>query len=253
MTTTEPAMSRPEPEAPARWGFWGTSLLGLLIGILFVVTQSIAFMFGVVVQGVGLSDADMAASFEGAAENGTLVSGATLLTMLLGCAMVVWAVKLKQGAVLTDYLALGPVPRAVVVKWLGLTAAFVLVSDLTTMAIGRPVVPPFMTELYASAQPAWLLWLALIVGAPVFEETFFRGFLLPGFAASFLKPAGAVVVTAILWAALHLQYDAYGIVTVFLIGLLFGAARVKTGSLWVPLALHAMVNLIATVQAAVSG
>ena len=59
---------------------------------------------------------------------------------------------------------------------------------------------------------------------------------------SFLKPLGAVVVTSVLWALLHLQYDVYGIFTILLVGLLLGAARIRTRSLVVPLALHALNN-----------
>ena len=62
-----------------------------------------------------------------------------------------------------------------------------------------------------------------------------------------LRPIGGVVVTSALWAAMHLQYDSFGIVAVFCIGLVFGTARVRTGSLIVPLILHALQNLMATV------
>ena len=52
---------------------------------------------------------------------------------------------------------------------------------------------------------------------------------------------------------MHLQYDAYGILTVFAMGLLFGMARIRTGSLLAPMGLHAAVNLTATIQAATLG
>ena len=107
-----------------------------------------------------------------------------------------------------------------------------------------------METAYASADPLWVLWLALVVAAPIFEETFFRGFVFKGFAASPIGPGGAIAVTAALWAMMHTQYDAYGIATVFAIGVLLGVARWRTGSLWVPLAMHGVANVIATVEAA---
>ena len=164
--------------------------------------------------------------------------------------LIAGVVKLKKGATVGEYLPLGGVGGRTWLNWLGATAVLVVLSDLTTTALGRPVVPEFMTALYATAQPVWLLWLALVVGAPLFEETFFRGFLLAGLKASALRPAGAVVATSVLWSLMHLQYDAYGILTVFAMGLLFGMARIRTGSLLVPMALHAAVNLTATIQAA---
>lgn len=42
---------------------------------------------------------------------------------------------------------------------------------------------------------------------------------------------------------LHTQYDAYGVGVAFVFGLLYGAARVATGSLVVPLVLHGLNNL----------
>jgi membrane protease YdiL (CAAX protease family) len=85
----------------------------------------------------------------------------------------------------------------------------------------------------------------------LFEETFFRGFVFKGFESGFMGPIGAVLATTGLWAAIHIQYDAYGIATVFCLGLLLGTARAMTGSLLVPLGLHATANLVATIETAV--
>ena len=98
-----------------------------------------------------------------------------------------------------------------------------------------------------------MIWVAVIIAAPLFEETFFRGFLFKGFESSFMGPIGAVLVTAGLWAVIHLQYDAYGMASIFLFGLLLGAARVFTASLLVPLGLHAAASLVATIEVAILG
>ena len=47
---------------------------------------------------------------------------------------------------------------------------------------------------------------------------------------------------------LHFQYDAYGIATIFTLGLVMGAVRYKTGSLWSVLIIHALFNLVALVE-----
>jgi hypothetical protein len=91
------------------------------------------------------------------------------------------------------------------------------------------------------------------VVAPVFEELFFRGFLLAGFASSFLRPAGAVLVTSASWALIHLQYDLYGMVTIFVLGLLLGAARLASGSVLLTIGLHAFSNLLSTVETIIKG
>jgi membrane protease YdiL (CAAX protease family) len=91
----------------------------------------------------------------------------------------------------------------------------------------------------------------VVVGAPLVEETFFRGFLFRGLAASPLGGPATIVVTSLAWAAIHLQYDLYDMGTIFLLGLLLGAFRLITGSLWPPLLMHALVNLLATIQVAI--
>jgi membrane protease YdiL (CAAX protease family) len=55
-------------------------------------------------------------------------------------------------------------------------------------------------------------------------------------------------VTAVLWAVIHVQYDAYEMSIIVCMGLLLGAARLKTQCLFVPLAMHATMNIIAIVE-----
>lgn len=84
-----------------------------------------------------------------------------------------------------------------------------------------------------------------IVG-PVAEEIWFRGFLLPALARTWLGFWGAGLVTSALFAALHgFQYSLDGVVAVFFSGLVFVWALGLTGSLWVPIAIHMCFNLLA--------
>lgn len=84
-------------------------------------------------------------------------------------------------------------------------------------------------------------FLAIGIGAPVWEEMLFRGFLLgPLSAALGFWPAAIVVSGA--WTLLHLGYSVAGLTEVFLIGLYFAWLLRRTGSLWVPIACHAAYN-----------
>src|SRR5215510_3002362 len=149
---------------------------------------------------------------------------------------------------LREYFAIKVVPLNTTLKWIGLLAVILALFDLVTHYIGHPLVPEFMPAAYATANPLLPFWFALVVAAPLFEEAFFRGFLLKGLESSFAGPIGAVIVTAGLWAAIHIQYDAPEIAIIFCVGLLFGTARIFTGSLLVPIGLHAITNLAATIQ-----
>jgi len=92
-----------------------------------------------------------------------------------------------------------------------------------------------MVHVYETASVAPLLWVALIAAAPLFEEVFFRGFLFEGFQHSKLGPIGTVWLTSLGWTVLHLQYGTYELGTIFVLGILFGVARLKTRSIYHPL------------------
>ena len=56
------------------------------------------------------------------------------------------------------------------------------------------------------------------------------------------------LTTTILWTALHVQYDWSGLLQVFLIGLLFGWVRWRSGSTTLTFVLHALMNLESAVE-----
>jgi len=231
----------------AHWGFTATLLWGILIAIVFTLIQVATALY----MASQLDDARQRAFLLAADQNGQLLSLATFITTLLCSLLIMGIIKLKKGAGVKEYLALRGVPLQTALKWFGLLAGLIILSDAAMALLGRPIVPEFMTKTYETVDPAWMFWLALIIAAPLFEELFFRGFLMRGLQHSFLTPAGAVVATTALWAILHHQYDWYGIAVVFILGLMLGAARIKTGSLLLPLAMHAFVNAVATIQVVV--
>jgi membrane protease YdiL (CAAX protease family) len=87
--------------------------------------------------------------------------------------------------------------------------------------------------------------------APIWEELLFRGLLIAGLQPTRLGASGAVLVSAAVWALIHGQYDFYGIATIFACGLLFGAARLRTGSILVPIAMHVVQNALALLETAI--
>jgi hypothetical protein len=107
-----------------------------------------------------------------------------------------------------------------------------------------------MIDAYKTASSLPALLFAIVVVAPIFEEIFFRGFLFQGIRASRLGPLGAIGITSLFWAAIHLQYDIYGITTVFALGLLLGIARLRTNSIHLLMVMHSLVSLVATVETA---
>jgi len=240
-----------DDKAPAQWGLLGTVLWGIVIATIFIILQFIT-MLSVELSGKhNLTEKQLLDLIMSAQDDGVILSVSTIVTTIVCSALVAVIIKLKRGSNITDYIAIRAVPLKILLKWLGFLAVFIAVSEALSWSLGRPIVTDFMATMYASAHPVWIIWIALIVAAPLFEETFFRGFLLKGFTSSFIGPAGAIVLTAALWAIVHNQYDAYDIAMIFFLGLMFGSARIKTGSILVPLAMHALVNLVSTMEAAI--
>ncbi len=85
-----------------------------------------------------------------------------------------------------------------------------------------------------------LALLLLVAGvAPVFEETLFRGFLMPVMARRW-PMAWAVVGSALLFGAIHLQ--PLGLPTLAMLGLVLGLAMRRTGHLGTSILVHACWN-----------
>jgi hypothetical protein len=83
------------------------------------------------------------------------------------------------------------------------------------------------------------------IAAPLFEEFFFRGLFLRGLMAPGGAPTRAVVISAVVFSAFHL--DPIGFLARVELGLLFGLLFVRTGSLWPCLLAHAANNAVSTV------
>lgn len=95
-----------------------------------------------------------------------------------------------------------------------------------------------------------LIFIAVVVFAPLVEELLYRGMLL-----SWLRrvmPAwGAVAISALVFAGVHLlDPNAWLVVPgLFLIGVALGYVALRTGSIGLPIMLHAGVNLTAVLLA----
>ena len=90
-----------------------------------------------------------------------------------------------------------------------------------------------------------LLWLSVVVVAPVTEECSSAASCIrlglscsPAAAPSWLGVSGTIVVTSALWAVLHQQYNVLGILFIFVMGLIFGWMRQRSGSTLLPMVLH---------------
>jgi membrane protease YdiL (CAAX protease family) len=90
-----------------------------------------------------------------------------------------------------------------------------------------------------------LMLAGVSLAAPACEEFFFRGVFQKGLLASSLSRASAVVFTAVVFSAFHL--DPVGFLARVELGVLFGALRLYTGSLWPSILAHSANNVVSSV------
>ena len=233
------------------WGLTGTLVWSAIIAISFVLIQIVTMIVFIGVENPAIKPEDLDVFVNQNQLNGLFLSFATLATFI-GCSLIMLGViKLKKGANIQHYLGLNLVDVKTVRFWFLVFIVMMLFSELLTYLLGKPLVPEFVTSIYTSTDSIWLLWLAIVIAAPVFEELFFRGFIITGLSKTFMGPLGAIILSSLTWAAIHVQYDLYLIVTIFVFGLVLGFVRLKTNSVLLTIALHGFMNLMSMIETAI--
>jgi uncharacterized protein len=230
------------------WKFWASCAWTVLAILIWLAVQLVVVVGIFAWFNVGTTPAEI----EMWGSHGLTMSLIAIAAVPAELSVVWLAAKLARCR-FTDYLAL-TMPRGRDVL-LGIACLFVLLPfiDLTSYLTGRALVPPFVVEMYRSARDSGtlpLLAIALVIAAPVAEELVFRGFLYRGLAASRVGVVGAILISSALWAGMHIQYELFFIAHIFLIGLVLGWWRWKSGSTTLTLIMHGLINLGSLVQVA---
>lgn len=231
---------------PRVWKFIGTSLWGLvLFGAMFVGQVAVVTWF--LWSGGGSIDRDALVALM---SNGRIIS----LSVIMGLPAILlalWVAIRWSRTSFKDYLALRWPSWRMLATGIGSLVLLMVACEIVSRAAGRESSPGFMVEVLKTARAdgaLWLLVIAFCVAAPVTEEFFARGFLYRGWSESFLRPAGAIILSSAVWTAMHMQYNWFFLAQVFAIGLLFGYLRYRSNSTWLTVILHGINNLAATVQ-----
>lgn len=151
---------------------------------------------------------------------------------------------------------IGPVKEVLAIRrtpllpGLGL-AALGLVAGLAIAALLEPIFhgaesqnldPGPFPGTAAAAIAAVFSAISVVIGASVTEELYFRGLLYGRLELRFAR-AAAVVGSAGAFGLAHFQPDAFP--TLFALGLILGLLRMRTGSIWPAVGLHAANNGLA--------
>lgn len=229
------------------WGLGATIAFSLLILLAFIVTQSIAFVLYASNKFSEHPSTDETTFFNSLLSNGDAVSMVAISSAIVGIAVTFLLILLHRRQSIEAYLHLYPINIQIILRYLATMLIMVVFMGIVATLVDHPT-PQIMLDIYHSAKQPALLFFALIIAAPFFEEILFRGFLFEGLRHSSVGFLGAAMITSAVWAGIHLQYGLYEIVTIFFIGLILAYAKAKTGSLYVPIAMHSFMNFVAIVE-----
>ncbi len=229
------------------WGFWGTVLWGIVITILLIVGQLIPI---VIYFYLDSQDRTLDAFFiflQTIDTDAFLLALSVICSAIIVVPLVLGIAKLKRGSTIRDYFAFYLISWRTFFWWFLVLLVLLVFESYLIELFGADEIPSFMMNIeFQTVGSIWLLIFAVSIAAPLLEEIVFRGFLLKGFSDTFMGTYGAIVVTSLLWATIHLQYEFAYVFVIFIVGLVFGYARVKTNSILTPMMMHFFMNIVAS-------
>ncbi len=116
-------------------------------------------------------------------------------------------------------------------------------SGLQDWMMGKEVMAKKLTTIFlkASTIPGLLVNMLVVAVIPAIgEELLFRGVLLKLLNSILKNIHFAVILSAIIFSAIHIQF--YGFLPRFILGLILGYLFVFTGNIWVPIFAHFINN-----------
>lgn len=161
--------------------------------------------------------------------------------------------RLMQALALNDSSKAGVatgVALGLVLGTVGLVVGRVMANRRRRVAVPSPAVSrlrkllPDFSALLPSTTQERLLWTGVALSAGICEEIVFRGWLLAALHNTVGLGGTALVATAaVIFGLAHAYQRITGMVLTALAGLLFCVLYVKTGSLLVPILLHALIDV----------
>lgn len=232
----------------------GMALFGMVLMVFFMI-QSGVFIGGVLqhspdlmAEGFSLellSDPRMEERMNELVFNGDLVAQEALWSGLVCTLLIFVAVRLWKRDLTNQFLGLVKPPLKQVLIWLGAFIALGVLIELLAY-LSPSFRTDFMQQVIGSTTN--MIWLVIGVGvvAPLFEEFLLRG-LLYGSIRHMADEHASVALTAGVFTLMHMQYDVAVMLLILPMGIVLGYARSRSGSIWVPVILHMLNNLITVV------
>ncbi len=122
-------------------------------------------------------------------------------------------------------------------------AIFIALEEVYMLMLGIEMPQGFID--FMLSEPIILSLISVLIIAPIAEEFIFRGFLFSQLSRTRLGAWGAVSLSSFLWTIIHFQYEFKILLILFIFGIFLGYIRMAYNSLGLPIAIHAINNLVA--------
>ena len=247
--TSSPSPPVEEPkttDAGTPFGFWGTTGIALVCVLAFFLA---AILYAAVYAAFAMPVPSEQA-IEALWEDGGFVESIVIVGGVVGLLAILLACWLRRGISVGSYLAMSR-PDLTLALWV-LAGLIVYWLSMIVVSLIDPSYDAASTSWWSEymevvADAPLMFAFSAIVIAPLLEEALFRGFLFAGWSRS-IGVGWTIFLTAALWTIAHVQYGLHELVPLFVWGVLLGYARHRSKSLWVPVSMHAVINLQAVGQ-----
>ena len=217
------------------WNLSSTILITFLIFLLFGVSQSVVLII------CGLFQ-EMTHDKQLAYINLGIISS---ISSIVGMILIYAFIKIKRQKIKV-YLNVYMPKIQILLSFIILLFFFMFGMEYISDIYPDIFYSDFVIDSYRQANSLPLFYLGIVFLGPIFEEFLFRGFLFKGLEKSNIGGHGAVVISAVFFSLVHIQYGIYILLfMMFPMALLLGYARLKSGSILLPILMH-MINNLAT-------
>lgn len=147
----------------------------------------------------------------------------------------------------SDYLAIRSFSWQMGLGFIGLWIIYLIATQALMYSLDKDP-SAFVDDLYYSTPFKGLLILSMVVVVPIYEELIFRGVIWSAWREQMSGIGGvwlASIITSVLFAVIHLQYDLTEMSVILGLALLMSYGRYKSGSLLLPIMIHVLNNGIA--------
>jgi len=175
--------------------------------------------------------------------NGTLLN---ILMAILAVGLVIFITKKKKLSYKNDIGLILPKWKEVVF-WTSLFVLLIFIEDYMYQQFSTSKTDSWIGKY--SVYEMVFRSLGIVIIAPIAEELMFRGLLYARIKKSPLKIVGAIIIPALFFSMIHIQYsDILTLSIIFIDGLFYGLARHYSKSVIFAIFLHSLANFGAILE-----